>query len=115
MGMTLEEFDDLSYHEGSMSATKKYFASHEATLFENLKSPRDTSKVKVLCNVVNNSNGTTRLHSIIVAYTDEDYAQTKIERHTLYLYKDEAKELAKALNSIVDAEEKLTEHLNNSN
>ena len=115
MGRTIEEFDDLSYHEGDPAAIKKYFASYDVTLFENLKSPRDTSKVKVRCNVVHNSDGTTRLHSITVAYTDEDYAQTKIERHTLYLYKDEARELAKALNSIVDAEEKLTEHLNNNN
>lgn len=110
MGMTIEDFDELSCYEGDPAAIKKYFASYDATLFENSKSPRDTSKVKVRCNLVRNPEGIPQLHSIIVAYTDEDYAQTKIERHTLYLYKDEAKELAKVLNSIVDADEKLTEY-----
>lgn len=115
MGMTLEEFDYLSYHEGSPAAIKKYFASYDVSLFEHQKSPRAISKVDVRCNVFHGDNCDTKLRNISVVFTDEDYCQTKIERHTLYLRKHEARELAEALNSIVDADEKLTEYFANIN
>lgn len=114
MGMTIDDLDVLSYHEGYPAAIKKYFASYDVSLFEHQKSPRAISKVDVRCNVFHGDNGDTKLRNISVIFTDEDYCQTKIERHTLYLRKHEAKELAEALNSIVDADEKLIEYFINT-